>query len=158
MYTIKTMLALIRTDSGNEDFIALVRLLDADLAIRDGKDHAFYAQFNKIDAIKHAVVAYSDGVPAGCGAVKYYAGETAELKRMFVRPEFRGQGIAGSILKELEEWARELAFEHLILETGKAQPEAIGLYTKNGYGRMPNYGQYEHVENSVCMKKSLLNK
>jgi putative acetyltransferase len=156
MHAPKTMLALTRTDSRNKDFIALVRLLDADLAIRDGKDHAFYAQFNKIDAIKHAVVAYSDGVPAGCGAVKYYAGETAEIKRMFVCPEYRGRGIAGSILQELENWARELAYEQLILETGKAQPEAIGLYTKSGYARMPNYGQYEHVENSVCLKKSLL--
>jgi GNAT superfamily N-acetyltransferase len=74
---------------------------------------------------------------------------------MFVRPEYRGKGIAGSILKELETWAGELGFEKVILETGKAQPEAIGLYTKSGYAIIPNYGQYEQVENSVCMTKEV---
>jgi GNAT superfamily N-acetyltransferase len=73
---------------------------------------------------------------------------------MFVRPGFRGQGIAGSILRELEAWARELELESLILETGKAQPEAIRLYTKSGYEIIPNYGQYENVANSVCMQKA----
>jgi putative acetyltransferase len=149
------MITLTRTDSGNQDFIALVRLLDADLQIRDGEDHAFFAQFNHIDAIKNVVVAYSDGIPVGCGAVKSYSGATGEIKRMFVRPEFRGQGIASSILRELESWSQELAFDRLILETGKAQPEAIGLYTKSGYEIIPNYGQYEQVESSVCMKKEV---
>lgn len=149
------MLTLIRTNSENKDFIALVRLLDRDLQIRDGEDHAFFAQFNKIDLIRHVVLAYLQGQPVGCGAVKFYADDTGEIKRMFVRPEYRGQGIAGSILRELESWARELHFGQLILETGKAQPEAIGLYTKSGYTLIPNYGQYESVESSVCMKKLL---
>lgn len=64
------MLSLVKTNSENPDFIALVRLLDADLAERDGAEHSFYAQFNKIDAIKHVIVAYADGKPAGCGAIK----------------------------------------------------------------------------------------
>lgn len=147
------MLTFLRTDSGNQDFILLVRLLDIDLKIRDGDDHAFYAQFNKIDQIKQVIVAYADGFAVGCGAIKFYAAGTGEIKRMFVRPEFRGQGIAGKLLKELESWARDLGYDQLILETGKAQPEAIGLYAKSGYTLIPNYGQYESVENSVCMKK-----
>src|SRR5436190_20668609 len=121
-------LELIRTDSANKDFTELVSLLDADLKIRDGEDHAFYAQYNKTDKIKHVIVAYQNGFPVGCGAIKAYLLEVAEVKRMFVRPEFRGQGIAGRILKELESWAPELGFQQLILETGKAQPEAIALY------------------------------
>ena len=142
-------LELIRTDSANKDFTELVSLLDADLKIRDGEDHAFYAQYNKTDKIKHVIVAYQNGFPVGCGAIKAYLLEVAEVKRMFVRPEFRGQGIAGRILKELESWAPELSFQQLILETGKAQPEAIALYLKSGYEIMPNFGQYENVENSV---------
>ncbi|WP_162054909.1 GNAT family N-acetyltransferase [Pontibacter pamirensis] len=147
------MITITRTDSGNRDFVELVRLLDADLSIRDGEDHSFYAQFNKIDKIKHAVVAYHQEQAVGCGAVKAYAEGTGEVKRMYVRPEYRGKGIAGKILSELEKWADELGFHTLILETGKAQPEAIRLYTKSNYQIIPNYGQYENVENSVCMKK-----
>ena len=59
-----------RTDSSNADFQSLVKLLDEDLAIRDGAEHAFYDQFNKIVNIKHAIVCYLDGQPIGCGAFK----------------------------------------------------------------------------------------
>ncbi len=149
------MLTLLQTDSTNEDFVLLVLLLDTDLAIRDGDDHAFYAQFNKIDMIRNAVVAYADGEAIACGAFKPYTTDTAEVKRMFVRPEFRGQGIAGKVLQELESWADELGYKTLVLETGKAQPEAIRLYSKSGYNIIPNYGQYAGIENSVCMQKSL---
>ena len=68
----------------------------------------------------------------------------------------RGEGIATIILKELEVWAAELHYEKCRLETGKKQPEAIELYKKNGYKVIPNYGQYEGVENSVCFEKSLV--
>ncbi|MCJ8165055.1 GNAT family N-acetyltransferase [Pontibacter sp. E15-1] len=127
--------------------------MDIDLSIRDGEDHAFYAQFNKIDSIRNAVVAYVDGIAVGCGAFKQYAADIAEVKRMYVRPEFRGQGIAGDVLRELEAWAQASGYKKLVLETGQAQPEAIRLYTKSGYNVIPNYGQYAGVENSVCMQK-----
>lgn len=144
-----------RTNSADADFRILVKLLDAELSERDGPDHAFYDQFNKIDQLRHVVVAYWEGKPAGCGAIKAYAPGTAEVKRMFVKAEFRKRGYATTILKALESWAITLDYSTLILETGIAQPEAIGLYQRNGYIIMPNYGQYEGVENSVCMKKAL---
>ncbi|HEY0459584.1 MAG TPA: GNAT family N-acetyltransferase [Pyrinomonadaceae bacterium] len=146
-------LKIIRTDSANEDFQSLVRLLDEDLSIRDGAEHSFYAKFNKIDAIKTAVVAYENETPIGCGAFKELTDESVEIKRMFVRPENRGKGAAQEILTELENWAAETGFKSAVLETGKKQPEAIRLYQKSGYQTIPNYGQYEGVENSVCMKK-----
>ena len=64
------MIKIIRTDSKNKDFISLVNALDKELAERDGEDHSFYAQYNKIDAIKYAIVAYVDDQPLGCGAIK----------------------------------------------------------------------------------------
>lgn len=149
------MVKIIRTDSNNEDFQGLVKLLDADLAIRDGDMHGFYAQYNKIDAIKNAVVAYLEEQPVGCGAFKPFEDETVEIKRMYVLPEKRGQGIAAELLKELENWAAEIGFRATVLETGKKQPEAIRLYEKSGYESIPNYGQYIGLDNSVCMKKSL---
>ena len=146
---------LVRTDSANPDFIDLVRRLDAELAIRDGDDHAFYAQFNKIDRIRYAVVAYAQGRPVGCGAIKEYEPAVMEIKRVYVSPENRGKGIAARILAELEAWTAELSGKKCILETGQGQPEAIELYRRNGYTVIPNYGQYAGVENSVCFEKAL---
>ena len=149
------MINIIRTNSDNADFRELVALLDADLAIRDGAEHAFYAQFNKVDAIRHVVVAYEGETAVGCGAFKPYEDETAEIKRMFVRENVRGRGIAGEILAELETWAKELNYTECILETGVKQPEAIRLYQKSGYEKMTSYGQYLNVANSVCMRKTI---
>ena len=147
------MIKIIRTNSDDQDFIDLVKNLDAELAERDGNDHPFYAQFNKIDKIKFVVVAYENRKPMGCGAIKEYAPNTMEIKRMYTSPESRGKGIATKVLTELEIWATELSYEKCILETGKKQPEAIGLYKKNGYKLIPNYGQYAEIENSLCFEK-----
>jgi putative acetyltransferase len=149
------MIDLIRTDSDNPDFITLVKLLDADLAGRDGEDHSFYAQFNKIDKIRHVVLAYENGKPLGCGAIKAFAPDTMEVKRMYTLPESRSKGVATKILSALENWAAELSYTRCVLETGKRQPEAIELYKKNGYKVIPNYGQYAGVENSVCFEKKI---
>lgn len=150
------MIRFERTDSENEDFVKLVRELDRDLAERDGDEHDFYAQFNKIAHLRNVVLAYDGTVPVGCGAFKEIAPGTVEVKRMYVPPEYRSQGIASQVLQELETWAAELSFKTCVLETGKRQPEAIRLYEKNGYALIPNYGQYAGVENSVCFEKSLL--
>ncbi len=150
------MIKLIRTDSQNQDFATLVKALDLDLRIRDGEDHAFFAQYNKIDMIKYVVVAYENEMPVGCGAIKEYMSNVMEIKRMYVKEDKRGKGIASIILRELEKWCIELKYEKSILETGLAQPEAIRLYTKNNYQRIPNYGQYEHVQTSVCFEKNLI--
>lgn len=145
-----------RTLSDNADFQALVALLDEDLRIRDGEEHSFYAQFNKIENLRNVIVCYIDDKPVGCGAFKEYDQKRVEIKRMFVRPEYRGQGIGLNILKELELWAAALNYPECILETGKKQPEAIRLYQHAGYSIIKNYGQYENIENSVCMIKSIL--
>ena len=149
------MNSLILTTSDNSDFKNLVVLLDAFLKITDGDEHSFYDQFNKIDTIKNVVVFYVDNVAVGCGAFKEYDAETVEIKRMFVRSDFRGKGIAAKILSELELWAKELNYLESILETGNKQTAAVALYLKSDYNTIANYGQYEHVENSICMKKKL---
>ena len=150
------MFSLKRTTSDNADFIGLVQLLDAYLSVVDGDDHAFYAQYNKTDSLKHVVVCYAENMAVGCGALREYTTDTVEIKRMFVLPESRGKGIAGAVLRELETWAAELHFTTAILETNKKQTDAIHLYEKSGYIRIPNYGQYAQIENSVCMSKTIV--
>ena len=150
------MVNLLRSNSYNSDFIELVKHLDIDLAQRDGKEHSFYAQFNKIDAIKYVVIAYENGQPVGCGAIKEFAPGIIEVKRMYTLPEHRGKQIASQVLSELESWAVELSCTKCVLETGKKQPEAIRMYERNGYKRIPNYGQYVGVENSICFEKNII--
>lgn len=149
------MIRLLRTDSHHVDFIRLVENLDAYLAEKDGMDHAFYHQFNQIADIKYVVIAYEGQVPVGCGAIKEFDNHSMEVKRMYVSPENRGNGIASRILEDLEQWTAELGGSTCILETGKRQPEAIKLYEKSGYTRIQNYGQYAGMENSVCFEKNL---
>ena len=150
------MLTIVRSDSSHADFLSLVKLLDEDLARRDGEEHAFYAQFNKVDSIKNVLVAYEDGIAVGCGAFKPFVPDQVEIKRMFVKKELRGKGISKKILAELENWAMTLGYRSCVLETGKKQVEAIQLYTGAGYSIIPNYGQYSTIENSICFEKSLL--
>lgn len=149
------MIHLIRTNNHHEDFKILVIELDKELKIRDGDDHAFYAQYNKSDNIKYVIVAYDQELPIACGAIKEYDPDTMEIKRMFVRPNYRNQGIASLILKSLEQWCLELDYTKCMLETGINQPEAIRLYEKNNYTKIPNYGPYINVENSFCFLKVL---
>jgi putative acetyltransferase len=149
------MITVTRTTSDNQDFEKLLTELDAYLAILDGEDHAFYAQFNKSSALKNAIIVYKNETAVGIGAYKEYDSETVEMKRMYTLREFRGKGIATKILSELELWAKEENYKIAILETGFMQKEAISLYQKLGYVITENYGQYIGVENSICMKKKI---
>ena len=149
------MLTFKHANSANPDFISMVRKLDAELAVIDGEEHAFYAQYNKIDKLKNVVIAYWNNVPIACGAIKPFDSVTVEVKRMFTLPEFRGKGVASSVLNELEKLAAELGYKRCVLETGVRQPDAIRLYEKNGYCSIPNYGQYAGIENSRCFEKNI---
>jgi putative acetyltransferase len=149
------MINIIRADSSHPDFIHLVEMLDAELAERDGKEHAFYDQFNKVTNIRHVVVLYEQNQPVACGAIKKLDNDSMEVKRMYTIPQRRGNGLATQILAALEKWAAELSYAKCVLETGKRQPEAIKLYEANGYKSIPNYGQYAGVENSVCFQKDI---
>nr|WP_315481708.1 GNAT family N-acetyltransferase [uncultured Undibacterium sp.] len=151
------MIRLQRTDSNNSDFQSMVVELDRYLAMTDGDEHAFYAQYNKSDGLKYVVVAYDGDRALGCGAIKHYADGVMEVKRMYVVPAARGQGIAAAVLAELEKWTLELKYQKCLLETGVKQLEAIRLYEKCGYDVVANYGQYQGMENSICFEKNLHN-
>ena len=146
---------IIRTNGNHPEFIKLVSQLDAILRELDGEEHEFYAQFNKIDTLEHVVLLYIDQLAVGCGALKKYSIDTMEIKRMYVLPEYRSLGIATKILSELESWMLSLGNTTSILETGIKQKDAIALYQKNHYIRIPSYSQYKDVENSVCFSKIL---
>jgi ribosomal protein S18 acetylase RimI-like enzyme len=100
-------------------------------------------------------VAYLNGQPVGCGGVQLFGDEYAELKRMYVRPAFRGQGVGKQLLTHLQAYAYERGLRVLRLETGVFQTEAIGLYQSFGFRRIPPFGPYFEDPVSLCMEKRL---
>jgi GNAT superfamily N-acetyltransferase len=108
------------------------------------------------------VVAWLDGQPVGCGGWRTitYSGrgmteEVAEIKRMYVSPVARNAGVASAILTALEASARASGRPRMVLETGVAQPEAIALYNKMGYEKIPNYGHYKDEPDCVSLGRDL---
>lgn len=144
-----------RCDSTNADFRNLIKSLDAELDERYGNLQKQYDVYNKIEFLETVVVAYEENTPVGCGCFKSTDDQNVEMKRVFVRNNCRGKGIASLVLNELECWAKEKGFQYSILETGSKQHEAISLYKKCGYNVIDNFGQYIGNTNSICMKKAL---
>jgi GNAT superfamily N-acetyltransferase len=149
------MISFLRTHSENPDFKKLVVELDVILKILDGEDHVFYADLNQTAVLNEVLIAFENNVPMGCGAFRTYSENTVEIKRMYVPELYRNKGIASKILNGLEAWAKELGNTKCILETGLMQVEAIGLYPKNGYEKIENYGNYKGVPNSICFGKTI---
>lgn len=147
----------IYTDGRNSDFIVLCHLLDCYLneIVGGEKNRSQYIQYNTLDDIKDVILAYKNDGPIGCAAFKYYDDKTAEVKRVFVKKEYRGNGISKKIMKLIENKAREKGFEKLILEGGEPLVEAMGLYYSMGFKVIENYGQYKNMPESICMEKAL---
>jgi putative acetyltransferase len=99
------------------------------------------------------VVAWLDGAPAGCGAVRVISPGVAELKRMYVVPTRRGRGLSRAILSELETRATALGATRVVLETGDKAHAALGLYESAGFTRIPCFGAYAASPTSVCFEK-----
>ena len=148
-------LKLLRTDNGHPFFMLLIKQLDADLLHRYPDIQAQYTPHNTIAKDTPVVIGLANDQPVGCGCFKKLDEETIEIKRMFVIPAYRGRQIAGTILTELEKWAKEISFSRAVLELADRQPEAFHLYKKIGYTVIENYGPYVGMKNSICMCKIL---
>jgi putative acetyltransferase len=90
-----------------------------------------------------------------CGALKRWDSGSAEVKRMYTRPEARGRGLGREVLNGLILQGRQLGYERLLLETGDLQAEAIRLYETAGFTRIPNFGYYVGIDNSLCFELRL---
>jgi GNAT superfamily N-acetyltransferase len=148
-------ITLKRTDNYDPDFKQLIALLDEYLAMRNGEEHSFYAPNNKLDRLDTAIIAYQNSLAVGCGCFKKIDSDTIEIKRMYVKTEIRGKGIASKILGALEAWAKELNYKYSILETGVDFDDAVNLYKKAGYDVIDNYGPYVGKTKSLCLQKIL---
>lgn len=147
----------VRTDGKNEVFIENCRLLDMDLDRRVGRQikREKYQKFNQLDEIREAIVVYDHGRAVGGGAIRRYDDENIELKRVFVHNEYQGQGIGSRLVSLLIEWAAELGYRRMILETGELLAESCAVYKKLGFAVIPNYGPYADMPESLCMAKTI---
>ena len=145
------------TDGCNKDFISLCNLLDKYLdELCGGEENRLeYIQYNKLNDIHDVIIAYDGDIPVGSASFKRYDEEIAEVKRVFVKEEYRGRGISKNIMKLLEQYTKNKGFSYLILESGVKLEKAHGLYKSMGYKIIPNYGQYIGMTESICMKKKL---
>lgn len=145
------------TDGNNADFVALCHGLDDFLnEIAGGEENrAEYIPHNSLEGIHDVVIAYDGDVPVGCVSFKRYNEECAEVKRVFVRPEYRGVGVSKTLMKLLEDAAREQGYRSFILESGEPLVAAMALCRSLGYRVIPNYEPYEDKPDSICMKKDL---
>jgi len=150
-----------RVDPHGEVATALIGELLAELSRRyadQGDEEAEAASFHPAEAtVPRSVflVATLDGEPVGCGALRPMTDEAVEIKRMYVREQARGHGVGRAILAELERLAAQFGYASMILATGVRQPEAIALYTRCGFERMENFGEYVGNALSVCMRKDV---
>ena len=147
----------VRTDGKNEDFIENCRLLDMDLDRRVGRQikREKYQKFNQLDEIREAIVVYDHGRAVGGGAIRRYDDENIELKRVFVHNEYQGQGIGSRLVSLLIEWAAELGYRRMILETGELLAESCAVYKKLGFAVIPNYGPYADMPESLSMAREI---
>jgi putative acetyltransferase len=139
-------------DARDPLILQLSREQQAELALAHGEGHVAYPLHDDIEF----VAGFVDGRPVACGAVQPLGDGVGELKRMYVRPPFRGQGLSRLILAALEERAMQRGLHTLRLETGRYLAPALGLYQGAGYRPIPLFGEYVGNSTSVCFEKSLL--
>jgi len=108
-----------------------------------------------IEAKVDFFVARCDSAAAGCIGIQFFGDDYAELKRLYVRPQYRRNGLGELLLGHLEEHSRTQGIRILRLETGILQREAIGLYEKSGYRRIPPFGSYREDPLSIFYEKRI---
>jgi GNAT superfamily N-acetyltransferase len=148
-----------RSELSSQQAQELIAALNAELSAaypEPGANH-FRLDPDEVSGDRGAFVIVSHaGEPVACGALRRLDAGTAELKRMFVRPEWRRKGCGRRLLAALEAEANRLRIRRLVLETGKRQTAALGLYRSSGFTDMPPYGEYlASPGTSVCMQKVL---
>lgn len=155
MSAISAIVTIERPDT--PDAIALITELEATLEPLYPRESRHGLSVERL--IREGVAFFvlrSDGMAAGCGGVKLFGTEYGEIKRMYVRPQFRGLGFAKLMLAHLSEYAQAQGSSLLRLETGIHQHEAIGLYERMGFHRISPFGDYKPDPLSLFYEKSLL--
>lgn len=146
---------VILTDGNDERFVALYGELDNYLNSIIGREKQVkqYNKYNALTGINDVVLVIENGKAVACGSFKELDSGIAEIKRVFTKENYRNRSCGKTVLQALEKRALDKRYNKLILETGRAFAEAIGMYTSAGYNIIDNYGQYKNISDSICMEK-----
>ncbi|WP_052446782.1 GNAT family N-acetyltransferase [Candidatus Soleaferrea massiliensis] len=142
-------------DCSHPDFIRLVELLDAGYYEQYGAVSLQYQPFNTLEDIRDVILIYDGAKAVACGGIRRHDEDTAEVKRVFVHPDYRRQGLGSLVMRQLEKLAFKRGYRRVILETGKDMLPAVKLYTTLGYCLMEPFGPYVGDELVCCMEKML---
>ena len=150
------MIKWIITDRNDADFTALCRKLNEELVLKlSGSVDPVSSRANATDDFESVILGKAGNVPVACAALRPFSEDTAEIKRMFVSPEWRRKGLGKTILEKCEEIARQEKYRCMVLETNTLLPDARSLYEKNGYVKIESYGPYAYLKETLCMGKTL---
>ena len=145
------------TSGENADFAEFYRITEDFYSslVGGGKNRKGFVAFNASAEIPDVLIAYDGEKAVGCSGLKKYSRTAAEIKRVWVRPDARGQHIASRMMDLVERKAKEQGFETVILQTRLKMQEAVKMYTKRGYRLIDNYPPYDKLEGAVCYEKTL---
>ena len=137
------------------DFLRLTDMLVSEYVALYGEEALSFCPADAMTQVVCTAVAYCEAKATASGALRRMDNHTAELIRIYVRPEFRHQGLGTRIVRELEREAKRRGYAHVVLVTGLDMPAALALYGRLGYGRIENYGPLRDDPLCVCMEKQL---
>lgn len=151
------MIKIVNVDYNNEDFSMFCNLLEKEHIDKIKEQRCPYGNcLNGLEKFKTIFIAYADSKPAGCLAMTDMEGETIEIGRVYVLPEYRKQGVASSLFTKAEVYAKKCGAKKFILDTYERFESAVRLYKKLGFYEIENY--IKDSPYSVCMEKNILNK
>lgn len=148
---------LISVPNDHPDFISLSSELEhfLDQAIGEKAKREKYKKFNHLDTMDYVIIAYDGIQPIGCGALRSYSDVEIEVKRVFLKAEYRKQHIGSKLLENLIAYAKENNYQRMLLETGDFLKDSLRLYSRYGFEPIANYGAYANMKESLCMARGI---
>lgn len=154
----ETLVRIVAVDPKDAAAVDLIQALDSETQRRYPGEPVFGIDAERfIDRGGVFLLGFVAGSPVACGALRPIDDGVFEVKRMYVRDEFRGRGLSRLMFNKLELMARDAGCRVLRVETGYKQPEALGLYRSVGFSETQRFGPYVENEYSVCFAKRVLN-
>lgn len=153
------LITLNQVPCNHSDFLQLCSELDTYLnrAIGGEDKREKYKKYNHLNTMDYVIIAYDgqQAQAAGCAALRKYSETEIEVKRVFVKESYRGQGIGGQMLEHLIKHAQEIDYKYILLETGAFLKASVHLYMRYGFMQIENYGDYKDMPESLCMKRDI---
>ncbi len=145
------------TDAHNDDFRRFYLITEQyyNSLVGGSGNRKGFVPYNLSDSISDVLIAYINGSAVGCAGLKKYSAADAEIKRVWVEPQWRGNHIASVMMDMAEEKAFRQGFDRTILQTRKIMTAAVSLYENRGYHLISNYPPYDKLEGAVCYAKEL---